>query len=163
MVCWNPQRKIDCSHESRGYSADHKFREVSFVKHQLNLCCLCGELWASELLHASVFEADINKIALVKPFLSYAELALVPDYKPSFITSVVAGAIKSYDLPDVMAAVNPRSLLVVNPVDPLGKEYINGESAALLKFPSEYHEDFTVVRGLSQNQLPAQILSWLSN
>ena len=66
---------------------------------------------ASELLHASFFETDIKKIALINPFLSYAELALVPDYKPSFITSVVAGAINSYDLPDIMAGIRSQEFV----------------------------------------------------
>jgi hypothetical protein len=35
---------------------------------------------------------------------------------PAFITSTVAGAIEKYDLPDLMAALCPRKLLIMNPL-----------------------------------------------
>jgi hypothetical protein len=118
---------------------------------------------ASELLHAALFESDIKKVGLINPFLSYAALALSPDYKPAFITSVVAGAINAYDLPDLMTAVNPRNLLIVNPVNAMGQEYPDDEPARLLKYPMDQHQNFSMVNSQSEDQQIEQILSWLAN
>ena len=70
----------------------------------------------SELLHVAVFDSSIQKIALIQPFLSFAGIAHSREYSPSFIPSTVAGAIEKYDLPDLMAALSPRKLLIVNPL-----------------------------------------------
>ena len=70
----------------------------------------------SELLHAALLDKSIQKVCLVQPFLSFAEIALEPEYKPAFISSTVAGAIEAYDLPDLMAALSPRKVLIVNPL-----------------------------------------------
>jgi dienelactone hydrolase len=70
----------------------------------------------SELLHAALLDKSIQKVCLVRPFLSFAEIALEPEYKPAFISSTVAGAIEAYDLPDIMAALSPRKVLIVNPL-----------------------------------------------
>ncbi len=74
----------------------------------------------SELLHAAVFDMSIQKIGLVHPFISFADITLTRDYVPAFIPSTVAGAITAYDLPDLMAALSPRKVLIINPLDGKG-------------------------------------------
>ena len=80
----------------------------------------------SELLHAAVFDKSIQKICLVHPFTSFADIVLNGDYSPAFIPSTVAGAIEKYDLPDLMAALSPRKVLIINPLsgngDPAGDD-----------------------------------------
>jgi len=89
-------------------------------------------------------------------FVSYADIALTQDYKPSFITSVVAGAIKAYDLPDLMAAVTPGSLLVVNPLNAMGAVY-NDQVFSDSNAPG----NFQMVRDLNENQTLDTVLEWL--
>jgi hypothetical protein len=119
----------------------------------------------SELLHAAAFEKEIDKVALITPFLSYAEIASAPDYQASFITSVVAGAIDEYDLPDLMAAMNPRKLFLLNPLKSSGSEYGSSETAALLLYPGEVYKgdeaNFKVAHGLASGQIGNSILEWL--
>jgi hypothetical protein len=80
----------------------------------------------SEVLHAAVFNDAIKRVCLVEPFLSFADIALSREYLPAYIPSTVAGAINHYDLPDLMAALSSREILIVNPLtangDPAGDE-----------------------------------------
>jgi len=151
--------------------AEDIIRIVHFLKNEAGgvetVAAISAGALGSELLHAAVFEKSIEKAAVLGSFVSFAELAMSPEYKPAFITSVVAGAIQSYDLPDLMASLIPRKLLVVNPVDPLGKEYSNEEIGSLLAYPAVIYEQngnqgsFAVLNGQDQDQLSEHILTWL--
>ena len=72
-------------------------------------------------LHAAAFDSAITEVALIGPPLSYYSIATNKDYKADFIPNAVAGALTSYDLPDLAASLAPRRLLVVNPVDGTGR------------------------------------------
>ena len=96
----------------RVIKADHpQFRTIAAMSE--------GPL-GSELLHAAVFDDVIDKVCLVRPFLSFADIARSREYVPAFIPSTVSGALKGYDLPDLMAAVCPRKVLIVNPLSAKG-------------------------------------------
>ena len=43
-------------------------------------------------------------------------------YNPSLISSIVAGALTSYDLPDITACIAPRKLLMINIADQSNNE-----------------------------------------
>ena len=122
--------------------------------------------FASELLHAALFDTNIKGIGIIDPFISYAEIAMAPDYQPSFIPSVVAGAIKSYDLPDLMAAFSPRKLMVINPVDPQGAAYSGEQLEGLLHFPDKVYQTsntaghWKVSHDLTENQWSEQLAEW---
>lgn len=70
---------------------------------------------SSALLHAAVVNEDIDQVFLWKPMLSYAAIASKENYPTSWIYSTVSGALSNYDLPDLMAAISPRKLWVINP------------------------------------------------
>lgn len=78
-----------------------------------------GEM-SSVLLHVAALEPSIKRVALVEPLLSFRSLVMHQKYKPSYIMASVAGALTAYDLPDLAAALAPRPLLMVNPVDQVG-------------------------------------------
>jgi cephalosporin-C deacetylase-like acetyl esterase len=90
----------------------------------------------SELLHAAVFDKTIQKVALVQPFISFADIALIPEYAPAFIPSTVAGAIDKYDLPDLMAALCPRKVLIINPLSGNGDPAGDNELMSYLSYPN---------------------------
>jgi cephalosporin-C deacetylase-like acetyl esterase len=73
------------------------------------------------MLHAAAVEATLTGVALVGSPLDYASLALNRYYLPRLVHAVVPGALRAYDLPDLAAAVAPRPLLIVDPVDHLGR------------------------------------------
>jgi hypothetical protein len=89
----------------------------------------------SEMLHAAVFDKSIQKIGLVRPFISFADIALNRDYSPAFIPSIVAGAIEKYDLPDLMAALSPRKLLIINPLSGNGDLAGDDQKFCTLSYP----------------------------
>jgi dienelactone hydrolase len=83
------------------------------------------------LLHATVLDNRISKVALIEPVISYASIVKNRFYKPSFILATVAGSLTEYDLPDLYAAIAPRKLLMVNITDQNGslatKELLDDE------------------------------------
>ena len=89
----------------------------------------------SEILHAAVFDQAIEKVCLVQPFLSFADIALSREYSPAFIPSTVAGAIDKYDLPDLMAALCPRKVLILNPLSANGDPAGDDEKSCYLSYP----------------------------
>lgn len=73
------------------------------------------------LLHAAAFHDRIRNVTLIDVPISYASFVTHENYDSRFIPASVAGALTSYDLPDLAAALAPRKLLLVNPVDQAGK------------------------------------------
>ncbi len=122
---------------------------------------------SSELLHAAVFDTTIQKICLVRPFLSFTEIALEPEYKPSYIPSTVAGAIEAYDLPDLMAALCPRKVLIINPLSGSGAPAGNNKKQCDLTYPKivftqkGVEENFKHVVAEEGQPVYEQIIKWL--
>lgn len=71
----------------------------------------------SDLLHAATIANPFESIILLNPLVSYQSISEQPNYKPKFVMSAVAGALVHYDLPDLVAALAPKRLLLINPVD----------------------------------------------
>ncbi len=147
-------------------------RIVNFVKTDITdietISALSVGALASELLHFSTFDNSLAKIAIIAPFLSYSDIAQAPDYKPSFIPSIVSGAIDKYDLPDLIAAQSPKKVLIVNPLNPMG-EIISDQNQLdkLLVYPQELFTNKGVSMNLQSStelddsELLDQVLSWL--
>jgi dienelactone hydrolase len=72
------------------------------------------------LLHATPYEPGIRGIVLQGPLLSYALVGAHRFYHYD-MRATVAGALTAYDLPDLMACCAPRPLVIIDPVDQLGK------------------------------------------
>ncbi len=89
----------------------------------------------SEVLHAAVFDDAIEKVCLVQPFLSFADIALSWEYSPAFIPSTVAGAIDKYDLPDLMGALCPRKVLILDPLSANGDPAGDDVKSCYLSYP----------------------------
>jgi hypothetical protein len=72
---------------------------------------------APVLLYAAAFDNTITRIALIEPYSSYQSIVMNHFYNSSFISGVVPGALKAYDLPDLAASLVPRKLLMTNVTD----------------------------------------------
>lgn len=72
------------------------------------------------LMHAAAFEKSISRIALIEPYSSYRSLVVSRFYKSSFISGVVPGALKEYDLPYLACTLAPRKLLIAGATDGKG-------------------------------------------
>ncbi len=79
-----------------------------------------GEM-APVLIHAAAFDPSIERVALVEPFSSYRSMVMNQYYNSAFIYGSVPGALKAYDLPDLLASLAPRKLLLSGVTDSLGK------------------------------------------
>jgi hypothetical protein len=78
-----------------------------------------GEL-GSVLLHAAAFEPAISGVALIGGLDSYDDLVHTRDYRTRFIPEAVPEMLTAYDLPDLEAALAPRPVLLLNPVNAAG-------------------------------------------
>jgi cephalosporin-C deacetylase-like acetyl esterase len=70
-------------------------------------------------LYAAVLDDRIKKLALEGLLLSYQAVTSARIHRQVF-EDVVVGALKSFDLPDLVAALSPRPVWIVNASDPLG-------------------------------------------
>ena len=155
-----------------GMRVEDILRIVHFIETDMGefeiISALASGATGSELLHAAVFDKSIQKICLVQPFLSFAEIALEPEYKPAFILSTVAGAIEAYDLPDLMAALFPRKLLIINPLLGNGGMADEKRTGEILAFPisaysqKERSEDFSFICRKEKQQVFEELLRWLN-
>jgi hypothetical protein len=87
---------------------------------------------APVLLHAAAFDTAITRIALIEPFSSYQSIAMNRFYNPKFVHSVVPGALKAYDLPDLAASLAPRKLLMAGITDGSGRARMKNLSIMIL-------------------------------
>lgn len=154
-----------------GIRAEDIVRMVNFIKTTLpdnkSISAISVGVLGSELLHAATFEKDIQNVCLMQPFLSYADIAMTHDYKPSFIHSIVAGAIEEYDLPDLMAGLCPRNLLIINPLSGDGLIANDSEVRESIKFPHAVYssknvsENLGIFDGDNNEEILVQVLEWI--
>lgn len=74
---------------------------------------------AIALLHAAVLDDRINKVVLQNMLASYQSVVTHKVHQRIF-ESVIPGVLQFYDLPDLVAALAPRPVWIVDSVDPLG-------------------------------------------
>ncbi|MEN8229069.1 MAG: hypothetical protein ABFS38_13005, partial [Bacteroidota bacterium] len=154
-----------------GLRAEDIIRMIHFIKTNLtetnSVSAISVGVLGSELLHAALFEKDIQKVCLIRPFLSFSEIALSHTYKPSFIHSTVAGAIEKYDLPDLIAMLCPRKTVIINPLSGNGLKADEIKSKQSMRFPFSVYSDMNAINnfGLKTNiddqVVLEQVLSWL--
>ncbi len=154
-----------------GIRAEDIIRMVHFLKTNFaenkSITAISVGMLGSELLHAAAFEEDIQRVCLLQPFLSYADIAMTHYYKPSFIHSIVAGAIEKYDLPDLMAVLTPRKVLVINPLSGDGLMADNSDTKKCFNFPLEVYSNknvsgnLEIFNELENNMVLKQLISWL--
>ncbi len=154
-----------------GLRAEDIIRMIHFIKTNLadygSISAISTGVLGSELLHAAVFEPDIQKVCLIRPFLSFSEIALSAEYKPYFIHSTVAGGIEAYDLPDLMASLCPRKALIINPLSANGGKADESRSRENLLFPLKVYSEKNAINnfGLKSNiddhLIMEHVLSWL--
>ncbi len=75
---------------------------------------------AVPVLYAAAFDSRIRKVGLDESLVSYESVVRSRIHRNVF-ENVVRGALRYYDLPDLVAWLAPRSVLIVDPVDPLGE------------------------------------------
>jgi hypothetical protein len=75
---------------------------------------------AVPLLHAAALDERISRIGLDRMLISYDSVAAQPINRGIF-EDVVPGALKHYDLPDLAAKLAPRTVTIVDLLNPVGE------------------------------------------
>lgn len=89
------------------------------------------EIGAVPLLYAALADTRLRRIVLEGMLLSYESVVRRRMPRQVF-ENVVPQALKFFDLPDLVAALAPREIWVVNPVDALGHRVASGETSQTL-------------------------------
>ena len=80
----------------------------------------CGVL-TSDLLHAAVINNEFAQLALINPLYSYQSIVLEKDYHPKYVMSTLPGIISNYDMSDLVTALYPLRICILNPVNSLAQ------------------------------------------
>lgn len=92
-----------------------------------NISAVVKDEMCSSFLHFTAFRNFFKQIVLIRPYLSYLDIAITRYYQPRFMLSAVPGALNYYDLPELEALLSPKPLTIINPVYSDGK-YLNNNN-----------------------------------
>ncbi len=110
------------------------------------ICAVAVDEMCPALLHATVFDQSISRIALFGPPISYRSIVMNRFYEVNF-SCAVAGALTAYDLPDLIGCIAPRKIILTQLKDHMkevaSRELIEEE----LKFPRSVYS----LRKISEN------------
>lgn len=121
----------------------------------------------SDLLHAALFEPVLDRISTIGTFLSFEDIVNHRFYEEQFIPFTVPGAIGESDLPELIAGLCPRNVLLMDPLCGDGSEADAGTARSLMRLPlQEYTEKgvpgaFQVATHLDEIQVPEYLIDWL--
>jgi dienelactone hydrolase len=122
-----------------GLRAEDIIRGVHFLVEHTggsdNITALAFGPLGSDLLHAALFEPAITRVCMFRMFLSYEEIVHTRYYDPAFIPFSVPGAIGTSDLPDLIAGLCPRSVLLVDPLSGSGSPADASATEASMRLP----------------------------
>ncbi len=107
-----------------------------------------------DVLHATLLTPAIGRLALLNGLGAYRSLIGQEQYLPRYVPSVVAGAINTYDLPDLATALAPRPVWLAGVVNGAGQPVPTSELERL--FPSKGKHI-----SLSSTAERAALLAWL--
>ena len=71
-------------------------------------------------LHAAALDSRIELVTIARGFAAWSDVVTTP-ISHNQLTNAVPGALKVYDLPDLAAALAPRSLTIIDAVDAVGE------------------------------------------
>ncbi len=105
------------------------------------------------MLHAVAFNNSISTVSLSGSLISYRSIVLNKFYNTGFAGNAVAGALNSYDLPDLIACIAPRKIALVDLKDQMKQTAGNGLVEEELAFPEKVYTRKNVPKNI--NILPA--------
>ena len=87
--------------------------------------------YAVPLLHAAVLDERVSRVILRDTLVSYRSVLDHPIHR-NLPEIALPGVLLSYDLDDLMLALAPRRLTLINPLDPVGQSMKRSEQAKYL-------------------------------
>ena len=76
---------------------------------------------AVPMLHAAAFDRRLARVALERMLVSYESVVRQKIHNGGLFENVVRGALRHYDLPDLVKMIAPRPVWIVDALDPVGK------------------------------------------
>ena len=73
------------------------------------------------VLHAAVLDDRISAVTIKQSITSWIDIIKAPLAK-QVLTHIVPSVLQYYDLPDLVRAIAPRPVSIVDPVDAFGKQ-----------------------------------------
>lgn len=101
-----------------GLRAEDMIRIFRFVRQELEpaeISMISEGPIGVDGLHAAAIEKDIGSLVLINSPLSFKNFTGTRFYNSALVPHLVAGTAGKYDLPDLMANLAPRRILLVNP------------------------------------------------
>lgn len=154
-----------------GLQAEDIIRLAHFAKNQFEgvkgVSAIAYGVPGSGLLHAAVFERELDKICLIHAPAVFEDIVNTRIYKSEFILAAVSGAMNDYDLPDLGAVLAPRKLLLIDPLSAEGKAIEAGRDKNYWAFlKSVYTEKsvpdhFEMISGKDSRQTEKFLMEWL--
>jgi hypothetical protein len=154
-----------------GLQAEDIVRLSNFASSQCKqasgIIAISSGVIGAALLHAAVFDQEIEKICLIKAPPTYEDIATTRDYSPEFIPATVAGAINDYDLTDLGRVLYPRKLLLIDPLSADGtvsdKEKANSTWVLLsdMYLRKGVPGNFGIISDKDEQSVRDRLLLWL--
>jgi hypothetical protein len=116
----------------------------------------------SDLLHAAVINNEFAQIALINPLFSYQSIVMEKYYQPKYVMSTLPGIIGKYDISDMVTAIYPLKICIINPVNSLDEmidSSIFDQSFADAK--KRYGDSQNFVVGFKENDVFSRLEKWL--
>lgn len=88
-------------------------------------------------LHQAVISNDLTGILLPEPLISYRSVVMERNYETQFVKNSVPGMLKAYDLPDLVAALSPQRVWMLNVVDGRGERATDNQISSEYFFCNE--------------------------
>ena len=110
------------------------------------------------LLHAAAFDKSIRNIVLIGSPLSYKSIVMNQFYNISF-SCAVAGALKAYDLPDLVACLAPVRIVLAELKDQMLNPAPAGIIEQELGFPREVYSNNSASENLRVQYSPESLVS----
>ena len=121
----------------------------------------CGTL-TSDLLHSAVIHKEWNQIALINPLFSYQSIVYERSYHPKFVMSALPEVIGKYDLPDLVTAIYPMKICILNPVNAIDQPVDNKTfEQAYTVAKKKYDLSQKMVVGFNEKDLFLQLVQWI--
>ena len=118
-------------------------------------------------MHFTALETAVQSLILFEPLASYQSIVEMRMYDPNWVPAVVPGALQTYDLPDLLMAIEPRKVLIINPVDghsdPLDSQQIENCYNPAKDIYTKNNLKMNFQTSVAQeSEVTQKILSWLT-
>ena len=133
-----------------------------------DITIMAGSTMTPVAIHSAAFNQNISSIILMEPLISFESIVMNKEYHPEWVHSMVPGILKAYDLPDLAAALAPRRLLIINPVNQNSEMVSNAEylnQYEIVRSTFQYHNASKNlgIETIDRTKIDDRVMEWILN